>query len=373
MWRVAIGKSQFRRMPRRAFTLVELLVVIAIIGVLVALLLPAVQSAREAARRAQCTNHVKNIALGTLLHVDAQRSFPSGGWGYDWTADANRGFGPDQPGSWIYNTFPYVEESALRELGRGQSVTAPAFRQASEQLHGTALSLFHCPSRRPARRYIAAWYTPPPVHEQPWIAQFARTTGVGKSDYAANSGDSREYAGDNFNRPSSYAEASDFTWTPTGYCNFNDRNPRIRLFLNFCQTGIMYHRSKLRPGRIADGASKTYLLGEKYLHPQAYDCKATTGIGCTWGDNESMYTGYEWDNHRVAWGLQSEFAVEYYQPRQDTGGVENRGAFGSAHPGALNMAFCDGSVRTVPYSIDAQTHGHLANRLDGMVVDDATY
>src|SRR5690606_9271106 len=67
---------------RSAFTLVELLVVIAIIGILVALLLPAIQAAREAARRSQCKNNLKQLALGCLNHHDTHKFFPTGGWGY---------------------------------------------------------------------------------------------------------------------------------------------------------------------------------------------------------------------------------------------------------------------------------------------------
>ena len=106
----------------RGFTLVELLVVIAIIGILVALLLPAVQAAREAARRAQCKDHVKNIALGCLLHEDTHGFLPSGGWTFFYTADPNRGYGEDQPGSWIYSILTYIEERALRDLGSGQAL-----------------------------------------------------------------------------------------------------------------------------------------------------------------------------------------------------------------------------------------------------------
>jgi prepilin-type N-terminal cleavage/methylation domain-containing protein len=103
---------------RAGFTLVELLVVIAIIGILIALLLPAVQAAREAARRSQCQNNLKQLGLGMLLHVDVHQHFSSGGWGWRWVGDPDRGTGTSQPGGWNYPLLSFIEQQALHELGR---------------------------------------------------------------------------------------------------------------------------------------------------------------------------------------------------------------------------------------------------------------
>jgi prepilin-type N-terminal cleavage/methylation domain-containing protein len=363
---------QVSKRKRCAFTLVELLVVIAIIGTLVALLLPAIQAAREAARRNECKNNLKQIGLACLNHHDTHKHFPSGGWGYDWTADPNRGYGPNQPGSWVYNVLEFVEESTLRGLGKGQAITSAAFKDASIKLHQSPVAVFNCPSRRPARIYPSPWGPPAngDIKEQPWLAATARG-GVAKSDYAANSGDAREFAGDDFYRPDSYAVIAPDKWTPTNICK-STGNPQIDDFLKFCQSGIMFYRSVIKSSQITDGTSKTYLVGEKWMPPGGYDGFIDENApGYTAGDNQSMYTGYEWDNHRVSWNPDSSVPQDASQPAQDGASVTNSGSaprrFGSAHPSSFHVVFCDGSVHAISYDVAPLTHRALAHRFDGEV------
>ena len=127
---------------RHGFTLVELLVVITIIGILIALLLPAVQAAREAARRAQCSNNLKQIGVAANLSVEKFGYFPTGGCYWFSAGNPDLGSGPMQPGGWVYNILPYMEQMPLHDLGAGPRRGKPA---AALQRVQTPLSWMMCP------------------------------------------------------------------------------------------------------------------------------------------------------------------------------------------------------------------------------------
>jgi prepilin-type N-terminal cleavage/methylation domain-containing protein/prepilin-type processing-associated H-X9-DG protein len=361
-----------------AFTLVELLVVIAIIGILVALLLPAIQAAREAARRTQCKNHVKQLALGCLLHEDSHKFLPSGGWRDSYAPDPNRGYGASQPGSWYYSILAYIEEQTLRDLGKGETCTGSTastnFQTLSIKLHQTPVATFNCPTRRPpALRPWAGTGGPS------WLISPAGLPVV-KGDYAANGGDSQATAANGFTSGAQMWPPAGMTyvtidaeqkWSDTTCTPVPGRGGSAPP--QFCQSGVMHYHSELKLAKIADGTSHTYLLGEKYLYPLYYETPllgtATTPSAGGYGDNQSVYTGYEWDNTRRAFQpITDGTDTTKSQPAQDRPGVDSDQslyAFGSAHTGGCNMAMCDGSVQFLPYEIDPTTHRQIAVRFDG--------
>jgi prepilin-type N-terminal cleavage/methylation domain-containing protein len=311
--------------PAAAFTLVELLVVIAIIGLLVALLLPAVQAARETARRSECANHLKQMALGVIDHEHIRGYYPSGGWGWGWVGDPDRGAGLRQPGSWEYSILPYIEEQAIYSIGAGASVAAK--QSARAVLAATPCATFNCPSKRSAVPYPWTWRAPT-LSNMP--------TGSGKSDYGINAGSQTtcEFGAGPGDYPTGDNPA--YAWNNTS---------------NF--TGISYEHSEVKQRTVTDGTSKTYMIGEKYLDPDNY----TNGLDGS--DNTSMYSGFTSDNYRGS----------SIPPLPDTpGNAVNHCGFGSAHPGSWNAAFCDGSVHTMSYEIDPTLHTRLGSRADGIVV-----
>ena len=167
------------------FTLVELLVVITIIAVLIALLLPAVQAAREAARRVQCKNNIKQLALGCLQHETAIKRLPTGGWGWVWTGDPDLGTDRHQPGGWIYNVLPYIEQQALHDMGAGLGTAAKA--AAAGQRIAVALPVLYCPTRGPAVAYNMLWGCRDGAFDFVVNASSLPQT-AGRNDYGGNAG-----------------------------------------------------------------------------------------------------------------------------------------------------------------------------------------
>lgn len=324
------------------FTLVELLVVIAIIGVLVALLLPAVQAARESARRSQCVNNLKQIGVGFLNHESNHGFLPGAGWTAVYVGDPLLGTGREQPGGWAYQILPFVEQQAVYELtndGDKLNVT-PTQKQQSIVLQGIPISSFSCPSRRPplAQPYMLSnSWTPRNGDRAPVVA---------RGDYAASSGDG-EY-GMQFWLEDERKYETKLEWLSFDYKNLGSHSwPPLD-----GQTGINYQGAEIGFKDITDGSSNTYAVGEKYLNPLYYESDGTNDGG----DNHSIYQGFDWDVNR--WTSVND------PPLQDRLGQESYGSFGSAHPGGFNMVYCDGSVRNISYDIDLDTHRRGSRRSD---------
>jgi prepilin-type N-terminal cleavage/methylation domain-containing protein len=311
------------------FTLVELLVVIAIIGILVALLLPAVQAAREAARRTQCKNNLKQIGLAWMNHEDTTGHFPSG-WGWRWTGDPDAGFGPEQPGGWIFNILPFMEESTLHDLGSGLS--GQAKQQQMLIANSTPIESFNCPSRRNAIPFAMA--------RNSYLAENLNictvpSCVVNRADYAANSGsmNSGETAG-----PGAGA---------TSFAGWGVE-----------QNGLTYSQSQVKIGQIADGTSKTMMVAEKYLDANRYF------DGTDAADDQSMFGGHDRDFNRYT---TDSCTQRVNLPLQDTPGLTECGynwRFGSAHPAGIHAVYADGSVHQIEYGIDALVWMKLGGRTD---------
>ncbi len=320
---------------RSGFTLVELLVVIAIIGVLIGLLLPAVQAARESARRSQCANHLKQLGLGCLAFESMRGHLPTGGWGWRWTGDPDRGGGTDQPGGWIYCVLPHLEQVSLYLMpsdGDKNTITA-AQKDGATKMDAVALSVLHCPTRRSAKAYA---YTLSDSEFLPYNRNGVNE--VARTDYASNAGTGPGFG---WAGPSSLAEG--------------DQGIGIDVNTGQQSTGVIYLHSKLPLAKISDGTSKTYLAGEKNLNPDDY------ATGNAPDDNHSAYQGADIDVCRwagVSVGLDRV-------PLADTKGHCARFQFGSAHRDVWQVVMCDGSVRGINYSIDSSTHANLGNRADG--------
>jgi len=346
-----------RRSPHEAFTLVELLVVITIIGILIALLLPAVQAAREAARIAQCQNNLKQLALGMLHHEETFKIYPSGGWAFMNVGDPNCGVGKRQPGGWNFSILPYIEQQALYSLGTGAAEGSQALMTANLHRVETALAIWICPTRRRTMLYTCQSYSN--LYGN-WT-YCALPAAIPRMDYAACVGDADESDASIWEpyQISSYAQGWSYALPP---CAANNQTTWNTLNVPYQFNGISYRASEVRARDVTDGLSVTYMLGEKYLDPEEYY------TGTNWGDDQNTCLGWDDDNHRTA-RVYMGSPVLPYPPMQDTGSLGYDVIFGSAHFAGFNMAMCDGSVHMMNYSIDYETHRRLGVRNDGLTID----
>jgi hypothetical protein len=279
----------------------------------------------------QCSNNLKQMGLAFHNHHSAFGEFPSGGWGWDWIGEPDRATDRKQPGGWAFNILDYIEQQNLRALGKGLSGTAQV--DAIKIRAQTPVPTFNCPSRRPSKPYKDGHTYRCAANAGFTIGQAART------DYAVNCGDQgrNEISGG----PGSISEGDGgLGWAGSDYMN---------------DTGICFRLSEISIADVSDGTTNTILVGEKYLNPDNY----TNGSDSA--DNENMYVGYDNDVYRST-------GSAYFPPLADRPGSSYH-RYGSSHQSGFQAVLCDGSVRSIGYTIDQEVYRRIGNRKDGMVLD----
>ena len=323
-----------RAKPRRcAFTLIELLVVIAIIGILMGMLMPAVQQVRESARRTQCLNNLKQIGLATQMFHDANRAFPPARIAPAKNPAPDQNCGGDTP-SWFVYIMPFVEED---NAFSNWDLHLP-YQDQLEIAKSTPVVTFLCPTRHSASDAQAPDYQI--ATELPCGCGGPAITVVGGvvGDYAGNHGDTT---------PGSLGLASDYYWGGNGTGviissrGIGDKsgNP----------TGWWVDRITMQS--ITDGTSSTFLAGE--LHVPRGQL------------NQMPFNGPLFNGEDVAASTRiGGPGVPILPPHKEPEGVFG---FGSWHPTLCNFVYADGSTRSVNNFIDTVLLGNLCHRRDGNV------
>ena len=286
-----------------------------------------------------CSNNLKQIGLACLQHLESHGRFPTGGWMWRTCGDPDRGFAEKQPGGWMYNILPFIEQEALHQLGANS--TDAVRRAKGKERAQTPLAIYCCPTRRrPVPGVTNSLTSDVPLNIDPperW----------GRTDYAANAGDDNDLIDWTAGSMSELEALTDAQW-------------QLKAGTMPEATGVVFCRSMVDMAMIRDGSSNTYLAGEKYVNPECYDSADDHGYDQGWD------IGY--DHDVIRWTGSGQDGT-YHQPRQDQLQYSNPKIFGSSHPAGLNMVLCDGSVHSISYSIDREVHRILGNRKDRQVVD----
>jgi prepilin-type N-terminal cleavage/methylation domain-containing protein len=352
---------------RRGFTLVELLVVIAIIGILVALLLPAIQAAREAARRTQCTNNLKQLALAAHNFHDTYGGLPP---------IVSHSEGP----TFFMHILPYIEQQALYDLYRG-GATNPGGETTSvrqwdnknyeiirdafgEQTH-QGISAFHCPSyRRPDVRRNSNAKGPKGDYAVVFIQ--GRATDLRLNNQQTENGWWGHHNATNqgaINRQKGAIKTGNAVGQPNtgGASGWDSRRETAK----FQQT----------LSGITDGTSNTAMLGEKYWSKGEWTrgCCGNSDV-----DGSVFNQTGSWREYNVTRNMRFALRPGNVEPKNGngntwnnpthTGEARNTG-FGSAHPGVVLFALCDGSVRGLSQNMNLFTQWRIADANDGEIAE----
>jgi prepilin-type N-terminal cleavage/methylation domain-containing protein/prepilin-type processing-associated H-X9-DG protein len=353
-----MGKPMHSRLKQAAFTLVELLVVIAIIGILVGLLLPAVQAAREAARRMQCSNNLKQIGLAFLNHESAYAHLPKGPYDGDPSLPGmvyNEPVGAYESGTTCCNAahpngwshwfkiLPYIEASNVYNLANFGLPPIhsgrPVNYNGEDDVARSLLPFYYCPSRRPAGFYASS----------------ATGFASGRCDYAGCAGFYQGEIHENLGEippPPLGMEPRRNERTPENFGNTSGRRGAI------CWSG---NGAKRKLADFMDGTSNSIVAAEKHIPP--------TRWGADGGDNE-RWNNAGWDECVLRYHFPPKSDLDKSVPAvNSTGGTVWRRYFGSSHPGGLNAVYGDGSVRFAPFTVDATVWMYLCVIDDGNPVN----
>jgi prepilin-type N-terminal cleavage/methylation domain-containing protein len=364
---------------RSGFTLVELLVVIAIIGVLVALLLPAIQAAREAARRTQCINNLKNTGLAILNHHDALGVFPTGGstWGskIELFLENGKPMGTAKQGlGWGYQVLPYLEQGAMKNI-----IT-------QEELKQVAVSIFSCPSRGEMRRSpnsgtVKTDYggTHPCVairDGMPFTPQEIKAIDEQNEYGKALENFYQGYSDPDFPVPpansGNFPDGTGHGSFPTSYGTYDGIVVRSPWRWESYSQRSLTSRGQFVPGldtvdigKVSDGTSNTTMVAEKYIRTDLYQVDSPS-------DDQGITEGWDPDVMRctcVSPLNDSQVDEPWTNLPPNIGPAWETLLLGSAHSGGFNAVFADGAVHTINYDIDILTLNALGTRSGAETVD----